>query len=76
MLQSMGSQRVGHAERLNNDNNKFSDNIGNPGESARKLLEVTTKLSTVAGYKMDTQNSSVFPYTSKQSKRNVISNSL
>ena len=54
MLQSTGSQRVGHPERLN-DNNKFSDNIGNPGESTRKLLELITEPSKVAGYKMDTQ---------------------
>ena len=55
MLQSTGSQRVGHPERLNDNSNKFSGNIGNPGESTRKLLELITELSKVAGYKMDTQ---------------------
>ena len=37
--------------------------IGNPKDSIRKLLELISEFSKVAGYKINTQKSLVFLYT-------------
>ena len=46
--------------------------IENPKESIRKLLELISELSKVAGYEINTQKSLVFLYTNnKKSEREI-----
>ena len=46
--------------------------IENPKDSIRKLLELTSEFSKVAGYKINTQKSLAFPYTNNgKSEREV-----
>ena len=48
----------------------FADDMilykGNPKDSTRKLLELSTEYSKVAGYKINTQKSLVFLYTNNE----------
>ena len=37
--------------------------IGNPKDATKKMLKLVNKFSKVAGYKINTQKSVVFPYT-------------
>ena len=47
--------------------------IQNPKDSIRKLLELISEFSKVAGYKINTQKSLAFLYTNnKKSEREVI----
>ena len=41
----------------------FADDIENPKDSIRKLLELISEFSKVAGYKISTQKSFAFLYT-------------
>ena len=46
--------------------------IENPKDSIRKLLELISELSKVAGYKINTQKSLTFLYTkNKKSEREI-----
>ena len=46
--------------------------IENPKDSIRKLLELISEFSKVAGYKINTQKSFAFPYTNnKKSEREI-----
>ena len=48
--------------------------IENPKDSLRKLLELTSEFSKVAGYKINTQKSLAFLYTNNEkSKREIVS---
>ena len=40
--------------------------IENPKDSTRKLLELISEYSKVAGYKVNTQKSLAFPYTNNE----------
>ena len=40
--------------------------VGNPKDSIRKLLELISEFSKVAGYKINTQKSHVFLYTNNE----------
>ena len=44
----------------------FADNIRNPKDSNRKLLELINEYSKVAGYKINTQKSLAFLYTNNE----------
>jgi len=44
----------------------FADNIQNPKDSNRKLLELIYEYSKVAGYKINTQKSLAFLYTNNE----------
>ena len=46
--------------------------IENPKDSTRKLLELISEYSKVAGYKINTQKSLAFLYTNRKRKRNRI----
>ena len=40
--------------------------IGNPKDSSRKLLELISEFSKVAGHKINIQKSLAFPYTNNE----------
>ena len=48
----------------------------NPKDSIRKLLEVISEFSKVAGYKINTQKSLAFLYTSKEKSERAIKESI
>ena len=50
--------------------------IENPKDSIRKLLEAISEFSKVAGYKINTQKSLVFLYTSKEKSERAIKESI
>ena len=45
--------------------------IENPKDSIRKLLELISEFSKVAGYKINTQKSFAFIYTNEKSEREI-----
>ena len=51
-------------------------NIENPKDSIRKLLELTSELSKVAGYKINTQKSLAFLYTDNEKSEREIKESI
>ena len=50
--------------------------IENPRDSVRKLLELFSELSKVAGYKMNTQKSLAFLYTNSEKSEREIKESI
>ena len=50
--------------------------IENPKDSIRKLLELTSELSKVAGYKINTQKSLAFLYTNNEKSEREIKESI
>ena len=50
--------------------------IGNPKDSIRKLLELISEFSKVAGYKINTQKSLVFLYTNNEKSEGEIKESI
>ena len=50
--------------------------IENPKDSIRKLLELITEFSKVAGYKINTQNPLAFPYTNNEKSEREIKESI
>ena len=50
--------------------------IGNPKDSIRKLLELISEFSKVAGYKINTQKSLAFLYTNKGKSEREIKESV
>ena len=46
--------------------------IENPKDTIRKLLELISEFSKVAGYKINTQNPFVFPYTNNEKSEREI----
>ena len=48
----------------------------NPKETIRKLLELTSKFSKVAGYKVNTQKSLAFLYTNNEKSEGEIKESI
>ena len=50
--------------------------IENPKDSIRKLLEVISEFSKVAGYKINTQKPLAFLYTSKEKSERAIKESI
>ena len=48
----------------------------NPKETIRKLLELTSKFSKVAGYKVNTQKSLAFLYTNNEKSEREIKESI
>ena len=50
--------------------------IENPKDSIRKLLELISEFSKVAGYKINTQKSLVFLYTNNDKSEREIKESL
>ena len=50
--------------------------IGNPKDSIRKLLELISKFSKVAGYKINTQKSLAFLYTNNESSERKIKETI
>ena len=48
----------------------------NPKDSIRKLLELISKLSNVAGYKINTQKSFAFLYTNNEKSEREIKESI
>ena len=50
--------------------------IENPKDSIRKLLELISEFSKVAGYKMNTQNSLAFLYTNNEKSEREIKESI
>ena len=49
--------------------------IENPKDSIRKLLELISEFSKVAGYKINTQKSLAFPYTNNEKSEREIKES-
>ena len=54
----------------------FSDDIENPKDSIRKLLELINEFSKVAGYKINTQKSPAFLYTDNEKSEREIKESI
>ena len=52
------------------------DDIENPKDSIRKLLELISEFSKVAGYKINTQKSLAFPYTNNEKSEREIKESI
>ena len=50
--------------------------IENPKDSLRKLLELISEFSKVAGYKANTQKSLAFPYTNNEKSEREIKESI
>ena len=50
--------------------------IENPKDSIRKLLELISEFSKVAGYKINTQKSLAFLYTNNEKSERVIKESI
>ena len=50
--------------------------IENPKDSIRKLLELISELSKVAGYKINIQKSLAFPYTNNEKSEGEIKESI
>ena len=50
--------------------------VENPKDSNRKLLELISEFSKVAGYKIDTQKSLVFLYTNNEKSEREIKESI
>ena len=50
--------------------------IENPKETIRKLLELISEFSKVAGYKINTQKSLAFLYTNKEKSEREIKESI
>ena len=50
--------------------------IENPKDSLRKLLELISEFSKVAGYKANTQKSLAFPYTNNERSEREIKESI
>ena len=50
--------------------------IENPKDSIRKLLELISEFSKVAGYKINTQKSLVFLYTNNEKAEGEIKESI
>ena len=50
--------------------------IENPKDSIRKLLELISKISKVAGYKINTQKSLAFLYTNNEKSEREIKKSI
>ena len=50
--------------------------IENPKDSIRKLLELISEFSKVAGYKINTQNSLAFLYTNNEKSERKIKESI
>ena len=50
--------------------------IGNPKDSVRKLLELISEFSKVAGYKINTQKSLAFLYKNNEKSERVIRESM
>ena len=50
--------------------------IGNPKDSIRKLLELTSEFSKVAEYKINTQKSFAFLYTNNEKSEREIRESI
>ena len=50
--------------------------IENPKDSIRKLLELISEFSKVAGYKINTQKSFAFLYTSNEKSERAIKESI
>ena len=48
--------------------------IENPEDSVRKLLELISEFSKVAGYKINTQTSLAFLYTNMKNQKEKLSN--
>ena len=54
----------------------FADDIENPKDSTRKLLELITEYSKVAGYKINTQKSLAFLYTNNEKTEREIKETI
>ena len=52
------------------------DDIENPKDSIRKLLELISEFGKVAGYKINTQKSLAFPYTNNEKSEREIKESI
>ena len=50
--------------------------IGSPKDSIKKLLELISEFSKVAGYKINTQKSLAFPYTNNEKSERAIKESI
>ena len=50
--------------------------VGNPKDSIRKLLELISEFSKVAGYKINTQKSLAFLYTNNEKSERAIKESI
>ena len=50
--------------------------IENPKDSIRKLLDLISKFSIVAGYKINTQKSFAFPYVNNEKSKREIKESV
>ena len=53
---------------------RWHDNIENPKESIRKLLEITSEFRKVAGYQINAQKSLAFLYTNSENQKEQLRN--
>ena len=65
----MGSQRGGHNLVTSLSLSLLILYIENPKDSVRRLLELISEFSKVAGYKINTQKSLAFLYTSNENQK-------
>ena len=70
----MGSQRGGHNLVTSLSLSLLILYIENPKDSVRRLLELISEFSKVAGYKINTQKSLAFLYTSNENQKEKLRN--
>ena len=70
----MGSQRGGHNLVTSLSLSLLILYIENPKDSVRRLLELISEFSKVAGYKINTQKSLAFLYTSNENQKEKFRN--
>ena len=70
----MGSQRGGHNLVTSLSLSLLVLYIENPKDSVRRLLELISEFSKVAGYKINTQKSLAFLYTSNENQKEKLRN--
>ena len=58
--------QIGKEVKLSRFTDDMTVDIENPTDSIRKLLELTSEFSKVAGYKINTQRSLAFLYTNNE----------
>ena len=68
--------QIGNEEKLSLFTDDMIQYIENPKDSIRKLVELISEFSKVAGYKINTQKSLAFLYTNNEKSERKIKESI
>ena len=70
----IGLQITSYLKDTNRKQTKKTPNIENPKDTIRKLLELLSEFSNVAGYKISTQKSLAFLYINNEKSKEKLRN--